>query len=70
MIAAFHRADLSDAVAVRPTAGGLDVDNDIVLPWIETEIDSGNVSLDAGIAKLAQARQLVAPDDVAFGRDF
>src|SRR5450432_1053153 len=31
MVADFYRADLRDTVAVRPAAGGLDVDHDIVL---------------------------------------
>src|SRR4051812_12299255 len=64
VIANLHRADLGDAIAIRPGARRLDVDHHVVLLGIETIIHPTDLGHDPGGAELAEAGQLVAADHV------
>src|SRR3954452_24911904 len=64
VIANLHRADLGDAIAIRPGAGRLDIDHHVVLLGVETIIHPTDLGDDAGCAELAEAGQLVAADHV------
>jgi hypothetical protein len=70
MIADFDRADFGNTIRGGPAAGGLDVNDDIILLRIEAVIHAADLGLDPRVTKLTQARQLIASDDVAFGLDF
>src|SRR5271154_3272290 len=66
VITEFYGADLGNTIAVRPTAGCLDIDDHVILLRVEPEVDAGNFSSNSYIIKLAQPRQLVTADDVPF----
>src|SRR5271170_918387 len=66
VITDFYSADLGNTVAVRPAARCLDIDDNIILLWIEPEDDAGNFGSDTCVTKLAQTRQLVTTDDIPF----
>src|SRR5271170_3093912 len=66
MITDFYGADLSNTVAIRPAAGCLDIDDNVILLRIELEVDAGNFGFNSCVIKLAQARQLVTADDIPF----
>src|SRR5271170_4619244 len=63
VITNFYSADLGNTVAVRPAAGCLDIDDDVILLRVEPEVDASNLGSNTRITKLAQTRQLVAADD-------
>ena len=46
VIANFYGADLCNTVTVRPAAGRLDIDDNVILLWVETEVDAGNLGFD------------------------
>src|SRR3954470_5432994 len=50
VIAKLHRADLGDAIAIRPGAGRLDIDHHVVLLGVETIINPTDLGDDAGCA--------------------
>src|ERR1700721_986787 len=47
VIANFYGADLCNTVTVRPAAGRLDIDDNVILLWVETEVDAGNLGFDS-----------------------
>jgi hypothetical protein len=47
VIADFYSADLSNTVAVRPAAGCLDINDNVILPWVEPEVDAGDFGFDS-----------------------
>ena len=62
VIADFYSADLSNTVAVRPAAGCLDIDDNVILLRVEPEVDASNFGSNSCVIKLAQTRQLVTAD--------
>ena len=58
VITDFYSANLGNAVTRRPAAGCLDIDDNIILLWIEPEVDAGNFGSDTCVTKLTQTRQL------------
>ena len=66
VITDFYSADLSNTVAVRPAAGCLDIDDNVILLRIEPEVDASNFGSNSCVIKLAQTRQLVTADDIPF----
>ena len=66
VITDFYSADLSNTVAVRPAAGCLDIDDNVILLRIEPEVDASNFGSNSCVIKLAQTRQLVTTDDIPF----
>src|SRR3984957_11506342 len=69
VIADFYSADLRNTVAIRPAAGCLDIDDNVVLLRVEPEGDASNFGFNSCVIKLAQTRQLVTADDIAFRFD-
>jgi hypothetical protein len=55
MIVDFYSADLRDTVAIRPAAGCLNIDDNVILLWVEPEVDASNFGLNSCFIKLAQA---------------
>src|SRR3984885_11178882 len=66
VITEFYGADLSNTVAVRPAAGSLDIDDNVILLRVGPEVDASNFGSDCCVIKLAQTRQLVTTDDIPF----
>jgi hypothetical protein len=53
VIADFYSADLGNPVTVRPAAGCLDINDNIILLPVESEVDAGNLGSDSCVIKLA-----------------
>src|SRR5271155_656041 len=66
VITNFYSADFRNTVAVRPAAGSLDIDDNVILLRVEPEVDAGNFGSNPCIIKLAQTRQLVTADNIPF----
>src|SRR6202046_4264609 len=66
VITDFYSADLRNTVAVRPAAGCLDIDDNVILLRVEPEVDASNFGSNSCVIKLAQTLQLVTTDDIPF----
>src|SRR3984957_20130378 len=66
VITDFYSADLSNTVAVRPVAGRLDIDDNVILLRVEPEVDASNFGSDFCVIELAQTRQLVTAGEHPF----